>query len=266
MRSYKFSDFLLLKETFELPDHINTGSTTRFQHLQIGDVLVGLPHQDIVEFALHVTEDVVDLSNQETMGSIQACIQAIRVWLEDPSEENTTACINAGNNAQGHGAVAVVGSRHHSAQLSAYAAANAARSTHPSNAPICAGNAASYAAAANAYVWSRSNKYDEQVYDQEMNKYISWTRSHHAQAKPNLNKQELEKWVGDGSRKALAEFEKNLPYFLDDLQERNLKPSETTLKQFGVKNFENNTTIIEDMKKAHTISGFYRAIRRSLGL
>lgn len=265
MKSYKFKDYVILKEAFELP---NTGT--------MRGVLASLQPHNIVEFALHCAQDVFHLNDDSTRTLAQNCIKATQKWLADPTKENGLIARNAaqsgyqiGREAQSvnyaAGENSDINARESGNANAVMAAASAASAAfHASNDKSIDASgrssvdyligAASNAATDAERAWG-SGAFD----NRQQGKYLSWANSYHTQPiKPQINKQKIEKLMDE------KDFERNLPILLDMLEEDGIKPSDNTLKQFGVKDFRNNTEIAKQIIDSNTLTGFYKTMRNVL--
>ena len=84
--------------------------------------------------------------------------------------------------------------------------------------------------------------------------------SHHASpTNHNINSQEILKFLTSGPSRR-----KIYLYLLDDLEEKGLKPSDQTLRQFGVKNFGTNTEIGKEIIDNNYVDAFYRSNNNSI--
>jgi hypothetical protein len=259
MKSYKFKDYVLLKEVFDLPNHreLSGGSG-------ISTILHKLNPHDIVEFCLHVAEDALQFAGEDA-NIVQNSIKRVQTWLQHPTLDTADAAYTATVTAPNEEHNPAVNAAH-AAALAAYLAQSLI-DHHTSERPSLAvgqqalanqGAMAATSAAMAAYHNSNDDiRNPNKVYDKTLAKYKSWASAYHANpTQSHVNKQEIAKLMDrDGD---------HLPYLLDYLEENNIKPSNLTLQQFGVKDFSSNKEIAQQILESGMLSGFYRAISNAL--
>lgn len=256
MKSYKFKDYVLIKEVFDLPDHrvLSGGSG-------ISTILHKLNPHDIVEFCLHVAEDALKFAGEDA-NIVQNSIKRVQTWLHHPTLDTADAAYTATVTAPYEENSPAVNAAH-AAALAAYLAQSLIDNQpiwNPVSITQLANEGAKAATSAAMAAYHNSNddiRNPNKVYDKTLAKYKSWASAYHANpTQSHVNKQEIAKLMDkDGE---------HLPYLLDYLEENNMKPSNFTLQQFGVKDFSNNKEIAQQILESGMLSGFYRAISNAL--